>query len=165
MSSPGERAERGLVAVAPARGVWPAPRRRSADELPLPGPAIDGPVLKRRRPAAPAGLTRAALGARPRRRRRCASPTTAAPTRRNTYVLPLPYVVYRGKLLRADRDGARAILFAGERVDVDVSVVGVGADAQPATTTRAQGMPDLAGTFEIGPNLNVELWQSHDKPD
>jgi hypothetical protein len=23
-----------------------------------------------------------------------------------------------------------------------------------------QGMPDLAGTFEIGPNLNVELWQS-----
>ena len=26
-----------------------------------------------------------------------------------------------------------------------------------------QGMPDLAGTFEIGPNLNVELWQSADR--
>jgi hypothetical protein len=24
-------------------------------------------------------------------------------------------------------------------------------------------MPDLAGTFEIGPNLNVELWQSDDR--
>ena len=25
------------------------------------------------------------------------------------------------------------------------------------------GMPDLPGTFEIGPNLDVELWQSTDR--
>ena len=41
----------------------------------------------------------------------------------------------------------------------------VGADAAARTTRRAQGMPDLPGTFEIGPNLNVELWQSSDRDD
>ena len=40
----------------------------------------------------------------------------------STYALPLPYVAYRGRFLRADRDGARAILFAGKRVDVDISL-------------------------------------------
>ena len=43
---------------------------------------------------------------------------------------------------------------------VDVSSRRVGADRAARTTRRAQGMPDLAGTFEIGPNFNVELWQS-----
>ena len=31
------------------------------------------------------------------------------------------------------------------------------------TTQARRGMPDLAGTFEIGPNFNVELWQSSNR--
>ncbi len=72
------------------------------------------------------------------------------------YLLPLPYIVYRGTWLRADRDGARAVLFESQRVNVDVSVAG-------STPTRSRdnlartGMPNLPGTGEIGPNLNVTL--------
>jgi len=75
------------------------------------------------------------------------------------YALPLPYVVYRGTWLKADRDGARALLFDSQRIKVDVSVAA-------STPTRSrdndarEGMPNLKGTFEIGPNLNVTLARS-----
>ena len=38
--------------------------------------------------------------------------------------LPLPYGVYRGKWLRADREGARAVLFDARSVEVDLSQIG-----------------------------------------
>jgi len=72
------------------------------------------------------------------------------------YALPLPFIVYRGEWLKADRDGARALLFDTERVKVDVSLAAT-------TPTRSRdniardGMPDLAPTAEIGPNLNLTL--------
>jgi MipA family protein len=75
------------------------------------------------------------------------------------YLLPLPYVVYRGTWLKADRDGARALLFNSQRVKVDVSV----AASTPTRSERndaREGMPNLSGTFEIGPNLNITLARS-----
>ena len=75
------------------------------------------------------------------------------------YALPLPYIVYRGTWLKADRDGARALLFNSQRVKLDVSV----AASTPARSTdndARAGMPNLKGTFEIGPNLNVTLASS-----
>lgn len=73
-----------------------------------------------------------------------------------TYVLPLPYFVYRGTILKADRDGTRALLLDTGRVKVDVSV----AASTPTHSNRDEartGMANLAGTFEIGPNLNLAL--------
>ena len=75
------------------------------------------------------------------------------------YLLPLPYVVYRGTWLKADRDGARALLFNSQRVKVDVSV----AASTPTRSDRnaaRDGMPNLSGTFELGPNLNITLARS-----
>jgi outer membrane scaffolding protein for murein synthesis (MipA/OmpV family) len=78
---------------------------------------------------------------------------------RHAYLLPLPYIVYRGTWLKADRDGARALLFDSARVKVDVS-------AAASTPTRStdnearEGMPDLHGTVELGPNLNITLARS-----
>ena len=75
------------------------------------------------------------------------------------YLLPLPYVVYRGTWLKADRDGARALLFDSQRVKVDVSV----AASTPTRSNRneaREGMPNLSGTFELGPNLNLTLASS-----
>ena len=80
----------------------------------------------------------------------------------NTYLLPLPFFAYRGPILRADRDGARAVLFEGRRVTVDVSL-GASVPTKSKDDAARRGMPDLAGTFEIGPNLVVELWQSSDR--
>jgi outer membrane protein len=72
------------------------------------------------------------------------------------YLLPLPYIVYRGTWLKADRDGARALLFDSQRIKVDVSVAASTPTRSNGNEAR-EGMPNLAGTFELGPNLNLTL--------
>jgi outer membrane scaffolding protein for murein synthesis (MipA/OmpV family) len=81
---------------------------------------------------------------------------------RQAYVLPMPYLVYRGEVLKMDRDGLRGLLFDSERVEVNVSLNGslpVNSDDDPLR----QGMSDLDPTVELGPTLNVRLWQSSDR--
>jgi len=73
-----------------------------------------------------------------------------------TWVLPIPYIAYRGDILKADREGARAVLLDTERVDFDVSVAATAPTRSDDNDAR-QGMPDLAATFELGPNLNATL--------
>lgn len=71
----------------------------------------------------------------------------------HSWLLPLPYAVYRGPILKADREGARAVLFDTRRLDVDVSLsAGVPTDSRD-NDARA-GMDDLAPTVELGPNLS-----------
>ena len=76
----------------------------------------------------------------------------------HSYVLPVPYAIYRGRILRATRDGARAVLLDSERFDFDISLA-----ASPPTKSQdndaRRGMPDLAPTLEVGPNLNLRLLQ------
>lgn len=72
--------------------------------------------------------------------------------------LPLPYLIYRGQWLRADRDGARAVLLDTQVAEVDVSVGGTAPAASRDNPTRA-GMADLPATVEFGPNLNLTLWR------
>jgi MipA family protein len=133
-----------------------------AEEMPLPGPSVEGPVYKPGDPAAPQGLSEKPLWELGLGVAGVRFPDYRGSDQSNFFALPLPYIAYRGAFLRADSDGARAILFAGKRVTIDVSV-------SASVPTRSQhndareGMPDLAGTFEIGPNVNVELWQSNDK--
>jgi outer membrane scaffolding protein for murein synthesis (MipA/OmpV family) len=77
----------------------------------------------------------------------------------HSYALPFPYVVYRGTWLKADRDGARALLFDSPRIKLDLSF-GATAPARSSDNSAREGMPDLPGTGEVGPNLNVTLAQS-----
>lgn len=130
-----------------------------ADDVPLPGPVIDGPVTKLGAAGEGVGepLWELGLGAAAVR-----FPDYRGSDQYSTHVLPLPFVVYRGRFLRADRDGARAILFAGKRVVVDLSL-SASVPSKSKDDGARRGMPDLKGTFEIGPNLNVELWESGDK--
>ena len=74
----------------------------------------------------------------------------------HSYVLPVPYLVYRGKIFRSDRDGTRAVLFDSERVDLDISVDG-NPPANSSDNRARAGMSNLAPTAEIGPNVNVML--------
>jgi outer membrane scaffolding protein for murein synthesis (MipA/OmpV family) len=78
------------------------------------------------------------------------------------FVLPVPYFVYRGQFLKADRDGLRARLFASDRVNLTVSA----ALSPPASSDdiRARaGMPDLRASFEVGPQLDLTLWRAEDR--
>lgn len=74
-------------------------------------------------------------------------------------LLPLPYIVYRGNWLKADRDGARAVLLDTPRVRFDLSVA-ASAPARSDDSGARRGMRDLDALAEIGPNLNVQLARS-----
>jgi outer membrane scaffolding protein for murein synthesis (MipA/OmpV family) len=71
----------------------------------------------------------------------------------HTWWLPVPYVVYRGDLLKADRDGARARLFEAESDEINLSF-GASAPTRSEDNRARQGMPDLAPTVELGPVWN-----------
>lgn len=78
------------------------------------------------------------------------------------YVFPIPWVVYRGEIFRADRDGVRARLFDSERVKLHVSLGG----SVPVDSDRnqaRQGMEDLRPLLELGPVVNVHLWRTDDR--
>lgn len=74
----------------------------------------------------------------------------------HSWLLPLPYVVYRGEILKADRDGARAVLYESDRFDFDLSL-GAGVPTRSDDNDARRGMDDLAPTVELGPNLNWTL--------
>ncbi|HZE90414.1 MAG TPA: MipA/OmpV family protein [Rhizobacter sp.] len=79
----------------------------------------------------------------------------------HAYLLPFPYIVYRGTWLKADRDGARALLFDSPDAKLDLSF-GASAPTRGNNLAR-EGMPDLPGNAEVGPSLNVTLDRSPKK--
>ena len=81
---------------------------------------------------------------------------------RTTYLLPMPYVVYRGEYLRADREGLRGVLFEDERIQLNLSLNGTLPVSDRRNAARA-GMEGLNPTVEIGPTLDVTLWRAADQ--
>ncbi|WP_309625746.1 MipA/OmpV family protein [Methylibium sp.] len=77
------------------------------------------------------------------------------------WLLPVPYVVYRGEIFKADRDGARAVLFESERVDFDLSV-SASAPTRSKDNEARRGMSDLSPTLEFGPKINLNLTRGSD---
>jgi outer membrane protein len=78
---------------------------------------------------------------------------------RRSWVLPFPYLVYRGEFLRADERRVRGLFVKTERIELDASI-----NAQPPVDSSEndarRGMPDLDPVFEIGPSLNLSLLRS-----
>lgn len=70
--------------------------------------------------------------------------------------LPVPYVIYRGPILKADRDGARAVLYETERLDFDLSLF-ASVPTRSEDNFARRGMDDLDPTVEFGPKLNLNL--------
>ncbi|MFO1266697.1 MAG: MipA/OmpV family protein [Rubrivivax sp.] len=77
----------------------------------------------------------------------------------HSWLLPVPYFVYRGRFLRADREGARAVLLERSAVEVDLSLAG-SAPARSGDNRAREGMPDLAPTVEFGPNATLTFARS-----
>lgn len=80
---------------------------------------------------------------------------------RATYVLPIPYFVYRGEHLKADRSGLRTELFDNERIEVNLSLNAT-LPVHSKNNEARRGMPDLKPTVELGGNVGVNLWNSTD---
>lgn len=76
---------------------------------------------------------------------------------RRSYALPLPYIIYRGKVLNIDRSGIYGRVLETDRINLDISFdAGVPVDSEK--NSARIGMPDLDPTFEVGPSLEICLW-------
>lgn len=76
----------------------------------------------------------------------------------HSYVLPVPYFVYRGEYFRADRSGLMGVIYDSERLDLRLSLAGsirVDSDDNEAR----EGMDDLDFAVEAGPTLQYDLYQ------
>jgi outer membrane protein len=77
----------------------------------------------------------------------------------HAYPLPVPYVIYNGKFLKADRDGVRGTLFNQDRLEINLSFN----LTTPVRNDRERsGMPDLRSTVEVGPSFDFHLFRSDD---
>ncbi|MEL7537425.1 MAG: MipA/OmpV family protein [Pseudomonadota bacterium] len=74
-----------------------------------------------------------------------------------TNVLPLPIVIYRGRILRAgDGSLVSGRLAENERLELDISLNG-SFNADSDDVDVRSGMPDLGFLFEIGPELEWHI--------
>ena len=81
---------------------------------------------------------------------------------RQFWLLPFPYIVYRGEFLQADERRTRGLFYKTDRIEIDVSINGsVPVDSGKSDARR--GMPNLDGTLEIGPGLNLKLMETSDR--
>ncbi len=76
-----------------------------------------------------------------------------------TYVVPVPYIRYRGKFLRSDRDGVRGMVFDEPRVSLNVSLWAT-VPARSGPDSPRAGMPRLNALIQLGPSLDLHLWHS-----
>lgn len=84
------------------------------------------------------------------------APAYPAANQRQQRALALPFFIYRGEVLRADRNGVGARLLQTERVEFDLGFAG----ALPASSDDIdlrRGMPDLGTLIEFGPRLKMQL--------
>jgi len=75
------------------------------------------------------------------------------------YLLPFPYAVYRGGILRLEDKRISGRIFKTDRVTLDASGYGAVPVRSDDNDARA-GMPDLDPTFEFGPALRIKLLDS-----
>lgn len=101
-------------------------------------PAADGPAL----PLWEAGL--AAFGAR--------SPAYPGAAQRTTNGIVLPYLLYRGRILRAEQGTVGLRAARTERMELDVGFAGSFGSAASSNDAR-RGMPDIGTLVEFGPRL------------
>lgn len=78
------------------------------------------------------------------------------------YVLPYPYIIYRGDILRVDERRISGRVFKTDRILLDFSIFGSVPVDSSDNSARA-GMPDLDPTFELGSALRIIILES--RPD
>jgi outer membrane scaffolding protein for murein synthesis (MipA/OmpV family) len=78
----------------------------------------------------------------------------------HAYPVPVPYIIYRGEFLQADRDGVRGKLFNQDWLEINVS----GNLTTPVRNdSERSGMPELRTTVELGPSFDFHLFKSADQ--
>lgn len=81
--------------------------------------------------------------------------------RQRMHAIAVPYFIYRGEFLRADRDGIRGVFFDTDRVELNLSLA-ASLPVDSSGNGARRGMPDLRPTVEFGPSLEFNLWRAAD---
>lgn len=84
------------------------------------------------------------------------SPDYRGSNESRNYLLPLPYIIYRGDIIKIDRGGIYSRLFESDRIKLDLSA-DAGVPVDSAKNSARQDMPDLHTAIEVGPSLEVCL--------
>jgi len=71
-------------------------------------------------------------------------------------LLVLPYIIYRGQYLRADRGSVGVRALKNQRIEMDVGFA-ASLGSHSSDIPARQGMPDLGTMIEFGPRLKVNL--------
>jgi MipA family protein len=78
------------------------------------------------------------------------------------YPVPVPYFIYRGRFLQADRNGVHSRFLNLLHLELEVSGNATAPVFSRHNAAR-QGMPNLASTIELGPSLTWHAWHSDDR--
>lgn len=81
-----------------------------------------------------------------------------------TYMIPVPYFIYRGENFRLSDEGARQMILDTDRLRFEISVA-AGLPAPAGANSERDGMPRLEPTLEVGPALDINFWRSDDRRD
>lgn len=74
-------------------------------------------------------------------------------------LLPYPYLVYRGDILKVERESISGRIFKTDRLLLEVSFFG-NVPVDSSKNTARSGMQDMDPTFEIGTSLNITLLEN-----
>jgi outer membrane protein len=77
--------------------------------------------------------------------------------------LAVPYLIYRGEILRSDDQGVRGRVYNSDSIGLDLSFSGAFPSSSDDNRAR-EGMPDLDWQGEVGPSLRVTLWRDQQAP-
>jgi outer membrane scaffolding protein for murein synthesis (MipA/OmpV family) len=77
------------------------------------------------------------------------------------YLLPFPYIIYHGDILRSDRKGMYGLLYHSPQAEFNISFDG-GVPVKSDRNSARTGMPDLGAMIQIGPSLEICLVQDCD---
>lgn len=84
------------------------------------------------------------------------TPAYPASTERTQRGLVLPYLIYRGDVIRADRGGVGARIMRTDTMELDVGFA-ASLPASSSDIAARQNMPDLGTLIEFGPRLKGTL--------
>jgi len=69
------------------------------------------------------------------------------------YVLPLPYLIYRGEIVRANREGLKGVFWKTDQLETSLSFAG--SPPVDKDNKARQGMPDIGAIVEAGPGIKL----------
>ena len=72
----------------------------------------------------------------------------------NQFIIPFPYIIYRGKVLDVDDEGVKGIIYKSDLLELDLGYAGTLPVLSKNIEVR-EGMEDLDPTAQVGPQVKI----------